>query len=386
MPESGRHRRALRRTTTVALASLCAVLLLTACGGPDDTEDALHVGRIEGIVNNVMARYVDRVITHAEETNARAVLFQIDTPGGEIGAMKTIAGHIESAEIPVITWVGPPGAAAASAGTFITMAGHIAAMAPNTTIGAATPVTATGEDVPDALGRKVTEDTVAFARGLAEHHGRNADWAESAVRDAASATPSQAVELNVVDLMASTISALLEAVEGQSVVLLDGRTTVLEVENAVRVSNSPNLYERVLSIISDPMIVSLLFLFALIGIGIEFFSPGLFFPGGVGLVALILAFLGLGTLVPGEAAIALFVLALILITAEFFLPSGVLGVIGALALLMALGIWAGQISTTVDFGRVVLATLAVIVVLLVPITIWLLRYIGGTEESGTRLT
>src|SRR5690606_8347337 len=135
------------RSIMLALALLGAALLLGACA-PDSTDNAVHIGRVEGDVNNVMERYIDRVIDHAESHGARAVVLQIDTPGGEIGAMKRIAGRIERAEVPVITWVGPPGAAAASAGTFITLAGHVAAMAPNTTIGAASPVTSSGDDVP----------------------------------------------------------------------------------------------------------------------------------------------------------------------------------------------------------------------------------------------
>ena len=189
-----------------ALGSACEV---------DGTEGALHVVTIERQVDGVLAAYIDRAIDHAEDRRGRAVLLRIDTPGGEIGAMKSIVGRIERSGVPVIAWVGPPGAEAASAGTFIAMAGHVAAMAPNTTIGAATPISATGEDIEGDLGKKVTNDTVAFARGVAELRGRNADWAEAAVRDASSATPSEALELNVIDLVAATESELLAAIEGR---------------------------------------------------------------------------------------------------------------------------------------------------------------------------
>ncbi|MYI82845.1 MAG: hypothetical protein F4056_05945 [Chloroflexi bacterium] len=165
---------------TVRAFAPAIALVLAALGvacGAERTERALHVVTIERQVDGVLASYIDRAIDHAEDSRGRAVLLRVDTPGGEIGAMKEIVGRIERSEVPVITWVGPPGAEAVSAGTFIAMAGHVAAMAPNTTIGAATPVAATGEDVEGALGRKVTNDTVAFARGVAELHGRNADWA-----------------------------------------------------------------------------------------------------------------------------------------------------------------------------------------------------------------
>jgi membrane-bound serine protease (ClpP class) len=172
---------------------LVAVLISTACA-PAGTRDAIHVGTVEGTVGNVLDRYVDRLIDTAENNDARLVVIEVDTPGGEAGAMKRIVGRIERSTVPIVTWIGPPGAQAVSAGTFIVMAGHVAAMAPGTSIGAASPVLSTGQDLPDTLGRKVEEDTVAFARGVAELHGRNPDWAEAAVRDAASASPAQALE------------------------------------------------------------------------------------------------------------------------------------------------------------------------------------------------
>ena len=218
--------------------------------------------------------------------------------------------------MPVIAWVGPPGAEAVSAGTFIAMAGHVAAMAPNTTIGAATPVTVTGEDVEGDLGKKVTNDTVAFARGVAELRGRNVDWAEAAVREASSATPNEALELNVVDLVAATESELLAAVEGREVELIDGRTVVLQLAIAPRVVNEFNAYERIVAFLGDPLVVTLLLLIGMIGIATElFFAPGTFVPGVAGALALLLFFLGVGTLLPAEAALAFVVLAVLLIRA-----------------------------------------------------------------------
>ena len=240
-----RTARAFLPAFALALAALGA-----ACGA-EDTERALHVVTIERQVDGVLASYIDRAIDHAEDSRGRAVLLRVDTPGGEIGAMKEIVGRIERSEVPVITWVGPPGAEAVSAGTFIAMAGHVAAMAPSTTIGAATPVTATGEDVEGALGRKVTNDTVAFARGVAELRGRNADWAEAAVREASSATPNEALELNVVDLIAASESELLAAVEGREVELIDGRTVVLQLAIAPRIENELNAYERIVAFLDE---------------------------------------------------------------------------------------------------------------------------------------
>ena len=336
-----------------ALGSACDV---------DGTEGALHVVTIERQVDGVLAAYIDRAIDHAEDRRGRAVLLRIDTPGGEIGAMKSIVGRIERSEVPVIVWVGPPGAQAASAGTFIAMAGHVAAMAPSTTIGAATPVTATGEDVEGDLGKKVTNDTVAFARGVAELRGRNADWAEAAVRDASSATPSEALELNVIDLVAATESELLAAVEGREVELLDGRTVELRLATAPRVENEFNAYERIVGFLGDPFVVTLLLLIGMVGIATElFFAPGTFVPGVAGALALLLFFLGVGTLLPAEAAFAFVVLAVLLVVLELFLPTGgVLGAGAALALAFAIGIGIGQGSTDLSIERLLVIVLAVI--------------------------
>ena len=348
------------RAFAPAIALVLAALGV-ACGA-ERTERALHVVTIERQVDGVLASYIDRAIDHAEDSRGRAVLLRVDTPGGEIGAMKEIVGRIERSEVPVITWVGPPGAEAVSAGTFIAMAGHVAAMAPNTTIGAATPVTATGEDVEGALGRKVTNDTVAFARGVAELHGRNADWAEAAVREASSATPNEALELNVVDLIAASESELLSAVEGRSVELIDGRIVVLQLAIAPRIENELNAYERIVAFLGDPLVVTLLLLIGIVGIATElFFAPGTFLPGVAGAIALLLFFLGVGTLLPAEAALAFVVLAVLLVILELFLPTGgVLGAGAALALAFAIGIGVGQGSTDLTIGRLLVIVLAVI--------------------------
>ncbi|MBT5773158.1 MAG: nodulation protein NfeD, partial [Dehalococcoidia bacterium] len=298
------------------LLTLAVGSLAIACA-PDDTPLAVHVLTADTEVNGVLERYIERGIKHAEENQALAVVIRIDTPGGSIDSMKRIVGHIEASEVPVITWVGPPGAQAASAGTFITMAGHIAAMAPNTTIGAATPINSTGQDIEGDLGKKIENDTVAFARGVAQLRDRNADWAEDAVRDAVSASTTEALELNVVDVEAADLGFLLQAVEGQSVELLNGETVTLQVFGQVQIENQMNVYERVLGIVSSPAIFSLLFFAGLAGLAIEFFSPGNIFPGVAGVIALIASFLGVGTLLPGEAAIAFIVVGIVLLILEF---------------------------------------------------------------------
>ena len=373
----------------LAIFTILAAAFAISCA-PDDTPLAVHVLTADTEVNSVLERYIERGIKHAEENQALAVVIRIDTPGGSIDSMKRIVGHIEASEVPVITWVGPPGAQAASAGTFITMAGHVAAMAPNTTIGAATPIQATGEDIPGALGEKIENDTVAFARGVAELRGRNQDWAEDAVRDAVSAGTTDALAQNVVDLQAIDINDLLEVVDGQTVTLLDGTEVPLAgVFGAVQVDNQMNVYERVLGIVSDPTVFSLLFLAGMAGLAIEFFAPGNLFPGVAGVIALIASFLGVGTLLPGEAAVAFIVIGIVLLALEFTVGgAGIFATGGVVALVLGQAIAVGQVSTELNLQRILIATAVVIAVIVAftSIALFLIarKYIAPTTETGTR--
>ncbi|MDP6606416.1 MAG: nitroreductase/quinone reductase family protein [Dehalococcoidia bacterium] len=340
-----------------ALAALSALALVVAACAAESDPGAVHVLTADAEVNGVLQRYIDRGIDRAERDDGSAVVLLIDTPGGSIDAMRDIVSRIETAEVPVLTFVSPPAARAASAGTFIAMAGHLAAMAPNTTIGAATPVTGTGGDIEGALGRKVTNDTVAFARAVAERRGPEAaDWAEAAVREAASLGPGDALALGVVDLLVPSLTALLAEVEGREVTLLSGETVTLDVVAAEVVFNNRNFYERVLGIISNPIVVSILVVVGLAGLAIEFFNPGLFLPGVVGITATIASFLGVGTLLPGEAAVAFLVLGIALFVLEAFVPSGgILGSVGAIVIVLGLSILVGQGTTDTDLKSILIA-------------------------------
>jgi membrane-bound serine protease (ClpP class) len=249
--------------------------------------------------------------------------------------MNDIVKRILSSEVPVIVYVSPQGGKAASAGTFITMAAHVAAMAPATTIGAATPVGTGGEEIQGPLADKVTNDAAAQIRRLAELRGRNGDWAESAVRDAESANDSQALELNVVDLLASDLDELLDAVDGREVTLHSGREVTLQTAGAEVVFNDMNLIERFLDIIADPNIALLLLSLGTLAIFVELLHPGVIFPGVFGVIALILGFFALSVLPFNWAGVALIILAFILFGLEIFVPSGgILGVGGAVALVL----------------------------------------------------
>jgi membrane-bound serine protease (ClpP class) len=375
----------MRRRALLLLSALA--LLVAACTAESDP-GAVHVLTADAGVNGVLQRYIDRGIDRAERDEAAAVVILIDTSGGAIDSMRAIVGRITTAEVPVVTFVGPAAAQAASAGTFIAMAGHIAAMAPETTIGAATSITGTGDDIDGALGRKVTNDTVAFARGVAEPRGPAAqDWAESAVRDAASIGPTEALELGVVDLLAPGLPALLAALDGREVTLLGGTTVTLQLRDAELVFNNRNLYERVLGVISNPLVVSILVLIGLAGLAIEFFNPGLFLPGVVGITATIASFLGVGTLLPGEAAVAFLVLGIALFVLEAFAPSGgILGSVGAVVIVLGLSILVGQGTTDMNLRALitVVSVGLVAVALMVAAGIVLLarNYTSETDREG----
>jgi membrane-bound serine protease (ClpP class) len=313
---------------------LLIALSVTACSETSEKQ-AVHVIRADGSIDPIMERFLDRALSAAEEGNSPAAVIALDTPGGLSSSMRDIVRRIERANVPVIVYVSPTGARAASAGTFITMAGHVAAMAPNTSIGAAAAIDAGGGDIEGTLGKKVENDAVAFIRGIAELRGRNADWAELAVREAAAVNQTEAVRLNVVDFPANDIDDLLRQSEGRTVTLRPGLSATLSgLPDAPRVEVSMTVWERILGFLADPTVASLLISLGFIALIIELSNPGLILPGTVGVVAIILGFLGFGVLPVDAGGLVLIALGLGLITAEIFLPGGILGAVGALALLL----------------------------------------------------
>jgi membrane-bound serine protease (ClpP class) len=326
--------RAAKRNALLLLGAVLLALGLAGCAASIKEKNAVHVVTIDGEINPVMARYVESAIGAAEDSDAAAVVLRLDTPGGLDTSMRDIVQRIESSRVPVITYVWPPGARAASAGTFITLAGNVAVMAPNTAIGAAHPVGATGEDIQGTLGDKVTNDAAAYITGIAKLRGRNVDWAESAVRQSISADETDAVRLNVVDLIEPDLPSLLAAVDGRSVELLSGPTT-LQVANAPIVENNMTLVQRFFLILSDPNIAFILLSVGLAAIAIEMLHPGFILPAVVGSIALLLAFFSLGTLPVNWAGVFLILLAFALFFAELFVQGfGALGVGGIVSLIL----------------------------------------------------
>ncbi|MEE8369975.1 MAG: nodulation protein NfeD [Dehalococcoidia bacterium] len=331
-----RHRSRFRPGLILGLAAVILGTLAFACaGGTSAAPGAVHVLTVTGVVGPVMDRYIDRGIDAAEDESANAVVIRLNTPGGLSSSMDIIDRRILRAGVPVIVYVWPPGGQAASAGTFITYASHIAAMAPGTVIGSATPIDSSGGDIEGDLGNKVLENAVAKVRALADLRGRNADWAESAVRDGVSVEQNTALELNVIDIVAEDLDDLLATLDGRTVELQGGRTATLQTAGATVVFNDRNFIEDLLAIISDPNIAFLLLSLGSLALFIEIVNPGAIFPGVFGVIAMTLGFFALSVLPFNWAGVALIIIAFILFGLEIFVSSGgVLGVGGVVALIL----------------------------------------------------
>jgi membrane-bound serine protease (ClpP class) len=331
----------------VASALLLAGLIATtAVAG----EEPVAQIQLSGVIDQVNASYIEQGIAAAAADGAVAVLIEIDSPGGELTSTDRIIKAILNSEIPVITWVTPSGAQAASAATFITLAGDVAAMAPLTTIGAASVVGSGGAELPETLASKITNDLVAEIRDLAEAHGRNADWAESAVRDAASIGADGAVALDppVVDLLAETTDELFAAIDtGERA---DGYAYHFNGEPLPTLSGRPlqpigmNVGQQLLHILSDPNIAFLLFTIGFYGILAELFHPN-FLSGIVGAIAIVLAFIGSNSLPLNLGGLLLIAIGVGLFALELFVTSyGLLTVAGIVSLLLG----ASALYTGVD--------------------------------------
>ncbi|RLC56006.1 MAG: nodulation protein NfeD, partial [Chloroflexi bacterium] len=309
--------RQLRLFLFAAFIVLAAVLL--ACNsGPDTSPGAVHVLTTDGVVNPVMDRYIDRGIGAAENRDAAAIVIRLDTPGGLLSSMDDIIQNSLASEVPVIVYVSPSGGQAASAGTYITYAAHVAAMSPATVIGSATPISGTGADLEGDLRNKVIENSVEKIRDLAALRDRNADWAEDAVRKGISAPSSEAVGLNIVEYIASDLDDLLQQIDGRAVTLQGGEEVVLETAGAEIAFNNRNFVERFLDVLADPNIAFLLLSLGSLALFIELFNPGSIFPGVFGVIALVMAFFSLSVIPFNWAGVALIMFAFILFGLELF--------------------------------------------------------------------
>jgi membrane-bound serine protease (ClpP class) len=319
---------ALRLASVIAMALGVSGFAFAA----DDAHTVI-VGHIEGVINPITARYVDRLLDEGEQRKVAAVVFVIDTPGGLIDSTYKITGRMLNSGVPVITYVAPSGAHAASAGTFITLAGHVAAMAPSTNIGAAHPVDSSGADIQGDLRTKAENDAVAQITNIARARGHNAQWAEDAVRKSVSIGADEALNLKVVDLLATDVRDLVDRIDGRKVTTSNGAVT-LATKGAALEESGPNPFESLLHLIVDPQIAVLLFTIGTYGIIFELSNPSLIFPGIIGVIAIILALFAFGTLDASAAGVALLIFSVVLFVAEIKIASHFLLTAGGLVALV----------------------------------------------------
>jgi membrane-bound serine protease (ClpP class) len=287
---------------------------------------------IDGSINPAVDDFIGESITRAKAGGAQALVIQLDTPGGHLSSTQTIVKKILGATVPVIVYVAPAGAGAGSAGVFITLAGHIASMAPGTNIGAAHPVAGGGQEIKGAMGEKIENFAASFAETIAQQRGRNAEWAIQAVRKSVSITEKEALKKNVIDIIARDIDDLLKQADGRKVDL-DGHPATLALKDVRIERHEMSLKQKFLNALADPNIVYLLMMAGILGLYMEFSHPGVIFPGVAGGICLLLALAGLQVLPINYAGLALMVLGIGLLIGEAFAPSfGILGIGGIISL------------------------------------------------------
>jgi membrane-bound serine protease (ClpP class) len=374
-----------------------SVLLVSAIAARAD--GTVVVLEIKGGIGVATAEYILSGIEHAESSAAELIIINMDTPGGLMAPMRDIVQAILGSSVPVATYVTPAGARADSAGTYILLASHIAAMTPTTHLGAATPVSLTGDDATPAesddeeteddvetespsgtaMERKVLNDAIAYIRSLAERYGRNAEWAEKAVRDAETLTAREALEQNVVDFIADDRADLLRQVDGYEVEA-DFELVTLATSDVVIEEYEPNWRIKILSAIANPEIVLLLGLIGLYGLMYEGWNPGAIVPGVVGIICLLLAAYALQVLPVNYAGLALIIVGVALMTAEAFAPSfGALGLGGIVAFVFGAIMMFDSGIPGFGISIAFVVTLAAIFALLF---IWLMSYLLKLRRRG----
>lgn len=345
-----------KRIFSLSLLLIGLCLLRFSSTHSADNYVAVHL--VEEIINPVVVEYMLESIERAEATQAEAVIFQLDTPGGLVESTRLIVKAILNANVPVVVYVSPSGARAASAGTFITMAGHIAAMAPGTNIGAAHPVSGEGKDIEGDMRAKAENDLAAFARSIAERRKRNVVWAEEAVRQSVSITETQAIELNVIDIVAEDIPDLLTQLDGWKLSVA-GKDVTLHTANVRVQTQHMDWRQRLLAVLSHPQFALMLLSLGSLGLLIELYNPGLIFPGVIGAIALLLAFYSLQTLPINYAGLLLIGLAMVMFILEAHVASfGMLTLGGIVSMFLGALM---LVDAPEEFMRIPLSTIIVVV-------------------------
>lgn len=322
----------------MVLLFVVAALIRTPAGRglePADTASK-HVALIvvDAGINPATADFIHESIGAAQRDGARALIIELDTPGGLLDSTRTIVKELLGASVPVIVYIAPSGAGAASAGVFVTLAGNIAAMAPGTTIGAAHPVGGQGENIGSDMREKVENFAASLSKTIAHERGRNVEWAEKAVRESVSATEQEALKLHVIDMVAASVDDLLRQANGREV-SIGGTKLKLDLAGATVVYHDMRLKQKILNVLCNPNVAYLLMMAGILGLYVEFTHPGVFFPGIAGAICLLLGMTALQVLPINYSGLALIALGIGLLVSELFVPSfGILGVGGIVAFVL----------------------------------------------------
>lgn len=314
------------------LAALLSILPRMIAGEASALAREAMILEIEGAIGSGASTFLTRAVKAAEERGSVILIIRLDTPGGLSVSMKTMVKSILNSPVPVVVYVAPKGASAASAGVLVTVAAHVAAMSPGTNIGAAHPVQSDGSDIQKTMETKVLNDMASYGRGIAADKGRNAEWVEKAIRESVSITADEAVSSNVVDLIATDIDDLLSKIDGREI-RFKNATTVLDTKTLSKYYYKPRTIDKILMLISDPTIMTILFGIGLLGLWVEITHPGAVFPGVIGGISIILAFFSMQTLPVNYAGLLLIALGVIFFIAEIKIASyGLLSLGGVVAL------------------------------------------------------
>ncbi|MBN2209068.1 MAG: nodulation protein NfeD [Candidatus Coatesbacteria bacterium] len=289
---------------------------------------------ISDTINPVTAAYLKRGMDEAQTRGAECVVVMLDTPGGGLDPTKDIVKYILASEVPVVVFVAPQGAHAASAGSIIVLASHVAAMSPGTNMGAAHPVAGGGEKMDETMAKKVENDLAAYARSLAEKRGRDLKWAEDSVRESVSITESEALKGNMIDLVANDLSDLMDKLDGRKITLDTGKVVVLRTKNAVAERFEPSWRDKVLSTIANPNIAYILLMIGVYGIMFELMNPGAIYPGVIGVICLVVAFFAFQVLPVNYAGLILILIGIALFVVEVKVVSYGMLTVGGLVCLV----------------------------------------------------
>ena len=313
---------------------MSSILILTLLNNPVfGQSENITVLTFDGTINPTTADYFQQGIKEAEKNNSECIIIKLNTPGGLLKSTRVIVTEFLESPIPVVVYVSPPGAQSASAGVFVTVAAHIAVMAPGTNIGAAHPVTLQGQ-MDSVMTEKATNDAAAFIRTIGEKRNRNIEWCEEAVRKSVSITETEAEKINVINFIASDMKDLLEKLNGMKVQTISGEK-IIHTKNAEIINLELSFIQKILNILSDPNIAYILFMLGVYGLLFELYNPGAIFPGVIGGICIILAFYSFHTLPINYAGLALIIFAIILFILEIKIVShGILSVGGVISLVL----------------------------------------------------